>query len=125
MDVISSLSPVFYVDSVQEDVFLALEGYRKAPSKKDAVVAKAMVGALVDWYRYGRMEARVNSYKARRIGESVIMKVAANRRGGLSKCRGRYVRIIAMSRDGFATFLRFSPLELTKAQEEALIPFKN
>jgi hypothetical protein len=48
MDANPANSSVFYVDSVQDDVFLALEGYRKAPSKKDAVVAKAVVGALVD-----------------------------------------------------------------------------
>jgi len=125
MDVISTLSPVFYVDSVQDDVFLALEGYRKAPSKKDAVVAKAGVGALVDWYRYRGMEARVDTYKARCIGESVIMKVPDKRRGALARHRGRYVRIISLGRNGFATFLRFAPLKLTKAQEEALTPLKN
>jgi hypothetical protein len=125
MDVIPTLSPVFYVDSVQDDVFLALEGYRRAPSKKDAVVAKAVVGALVDWYRYRGMEARVDTYKARCIGESVIMKVPDKRRGALAKCRGRYVRIISLGRNGFATFLRFAPVKLTKAQEEALIPLKN
>ena len=125
MDAIPTLSPVFYVDSVQDDVFLALEGYRKAPTKKEAVVAKAVVGALVDWYRYRGMEARVDAYKARCIGESVIMKVPATRRGVLARHRGRYVRIVSLGRDGFATFLRFAPLKLTKAQEEALIPFSN
>ena len=124
MDVIPSLSPVFYEDSVQDEVFLALEGYRKASSKKDAFVAKAVVRALVDWYRYLGMEARGDAYKARCIGESVIMKVPDKRRGALAKCRGRYVRIISMNRDGFATFLRFAPLKLTKTQEEALIPLK-
>jgi len=125
MDAIPTLSPVFYVDSVQDDVFLALEGYRKAPTKKDAFVAKAVVCALVDWYRYGSMEARVDAYKARCIGESVIMKVPAKRRGALAGHRGRYVRIVSLGRDGFATFLRFAPLNLTKAQEEALIPLPN
>jgi hypothetical protein len=125
MDVVPTLSPVFYVDSVQDDVFLALEGYRKAPSKKDAFMAKAVVGALVDWYRYRGMEARVDTYKARCIGESVIMKVPDNRPGALSRCRGRYVRIISLGRDSFATFLRFAPLKLTKAQEAALIPYSN
>jgi hypothetical protein len=122
MDAIPTLSPVFYVDSVQDDVFLALEGYRKAPTKKDAFVAKAVVCALVDWYRYGSMEARVDTYKARCIGESVIMKVPAKRRGALAGHRGRHVRIVSLGRDGFATFLRFAPLNLTKAQEAALIP---
>ena len=122
MDAIPTLSTVFYVDS---DVILALEGYRKAPTKKDAFVAKAVVCALVDWYRYGSMEARVDTYKARCNGESVIMKVPAKRRGALAKYRGRYVRIISLGRDGFATFLRFAPLKLTKAQKEALIPFSN
>ena len=125
MDVSPIISPVFYADSVQDDVFLALEAYRKAPSKKDAFVAKAVVCALVDWYRYGSMEARVDTYKARCIGESVIMKVPEKRRGALAKYRGRYVRIVSLGRDGFATFLRFAPLNLTKAQEEALIPFSN
>jgi hypothetical protein len=125
MDVISTLSQVFYVDSIQDDVFLALEGYRKAPSKKDAVVAKAVVGALVDWYRYRGMEARVDTYKARCIGESVIMKVPDKRRGALARYRGRYVRIISLGRNGFATFLRFTPVKLTKAQETALVPFSN
>jgi len=117
-------STVFYGDNVRDDVFLALEGYRKAPSKKDAVVAKAVVGALVDWYRYRGMEARVDTYKARRIGESVIMKVPDKRRGALARHRGRYVRIISLGRNGFATFLRFAPVKLNKAQEEALIPLK-
>ena len=125
MDAIHTLSPVFYVDSVQDDVILALEGYRKATTKKDAFVAKAVVCALVDWYRYGSMEARVDTYKARCIGESVIMKVPAKRRGALAKYRGRFVRIVSLGRDGFATFLRFAPLNLTKEQEEALIPFSN
>jgi hypothetical protein len=125
MDVVPAHSPVFYVDSVQDDVFLALEEYRRAPSKKDAAVAKAVVGALVDWYRYRGMEARVDTYKARCIGESVIMKVPDNRRGALSRCRGRYVRIISLGRDSFATFLRFAPLKLTKAQEAALVPYSN
>lgn len=125
MDAIPTLSPVFYVDSVRDDVFLALEGYRKAPTKKEAVVAKAVVGALVDWYRYRGMEARVDAYKARCIGESVIMKVSATRRGVLARYRGRYVRIVSLGRDGFATFLRFAPLKLTKAQEAALIPLPN
>ena len=120
----TSNSPVFYRDSVQDDVFLALEGYHKAPSKKDAVVAKAVVGALVDSYRYRGMEARVDTYKARCIGESVIMKVPDKRRGALARHRGRYVRIISLGRNGFATFLRFAPLKLTKAQEEALTPLK-
>jgi hypothetical protein len=71
------------------------------------------------------MEARFDTYKARCIGESVIMKVPDKRRGALAKCRGRYVRIISLGRNGFATFLRFAPLKLTKAQEEALIPLKN
>lgn len=125
MDAIPTLSPVFYVDSVQDDVILALEVYRKAPNKKAAFLAKAVVCALVDWYRYGSMEARVDTYKARCIGESVIMKVPEKRRGALAKYRGRYVRIVSLGRDGFATFLRFAPLNLTKAQEAALIPFSN
>jgi hypothetical protein len=125
MDALPSNSSVFYRDSVQDDVFLALEGYRKAPSKKDAVVAKAVVGALVDWYRYRGMEARVDTYKARGIGQSVIMKVPDKRRGALTRHRGRYVRIISLGRNGFATFLRFAPLKLTKAQEEALTPLKS
>jgi hypothetical protein len=53
------------------------------------------------------------------------MKVPANRRGALARHRGRYVRIISLGRNGFATFLRFAPLKLTKAQEEALIPLSN
>jgi hypothetical protein len=122
MDAKPSNSSVFFRDSVQDDVFLALDGYRKASSKKDAVVAKAVVGALVDWYRYRGMEARVDTYKARCIGESVIMKVPDNRRGALARHRGRYVRIISLGRNGFATFLRFAPLKLTKAQEETLTP---
>jgi hypothetical protein len=117
-------TPVFYGDNVQDDVILALEGHRKAPSKKDAVVAKAVVGALVDWYRYRGMEARVDTYKARCIGEPVIMKVPDNRRGALARHRDRYVRIISLGRDCFATILRFAPLKLTKAQVEALIPLK-
>ena len=88
-------------------------------------MAKAVVGALVDWYRYRGMEARVDTYKARCIGESVIMKVPDKRRGALARHRGRYVRIISLGRNGFATFLRFAPLKLTKAQEEALTPLKN
>ena len=119
------MKPVFFKDNVPDDVLSALEAYRKAPCKKDAVVAKAVVGALVDWYRYRGMEARVDTYKARCIGESVIMKVPANRRGALARHRGRYVRIISLGRNGFATFLRFAPVKLTKAQEEALIPFSN
>ena len=122
MNVITSLSPVFYDDNVQDEVFLALERYRNASSKKDAVVAKAVVGALVDWYRYRGMEARGDTYKARCIGEPVIMKVPDKRRGALARHRGRYVRIISLGRNGFATFLRFAPLKLTKAQEEALTP---
>lgn len=125
MNAIPTLSPVFYVDSVQDDVFLALERYRKAPTKKDAVVAKAVVCALVHWYRYRGLETRLDTYKARCIGESVIMKVPATRRGALARHRGRYVRIVSLGRDGFATFLRFAPLKLTKAQEAALIPLKN
>ena len=125
MDATPLNNTVFYKDNVQDDVFLALEGYRNAPSKKDSVVAKAVVGALVDWYRYRGMEARADTYKARCIGESVIMKVPANRRGALARHRGRYVRIISLGRNGFATFLRFAPVKLTKAQEEALIPFSN
>ncbi len=125
MDATPLINTVFYRDNVQDDVRAALDAYLKAPSKKDAVVAKAVVGALVDWYRYRGMEARVDTYKARCIGESVIMKVPANRRGALARHRGRYVRIISLGRDGFATFLRFAPLKLTKVQEEALIPLKN
>lgn len=125
MDTSLSSNPIFYVDSVQDDVVLALEVYRKAGSKKEALVAKAVVGALVDWYRYRGMETRVDTYKARCIGESVIMRVPANRRGALARHRNRYVRIISLGRKGFATFLRFAPLKLTKAQEEALIPLKN
>jgi len=53
------------------------------------------------------------------------MKVPAKRRGALARHRGRYVRIVSLGRDGFATFLRFAPLKLTKAQEAALIPHKN
>ena len=122
---VSVSSSVFFQDSLVDDVLSALEAYRKAPSKKDAVVAKAVVGALVDWYRYRGMEARVDTYKARCIGESVIMKVPDKRRGGLARHRGRYVRIISLGRNGFATFLRFAPVKLTKSQEEALIPLKN
>lgn len=118
----SLFTTVFYGDNVRDDVILALEGYRKAPSKKEAAVAKAVIGALVDWYRYQGMEARGDAYKARCIGESVIMKVPDNRRGALARHRGRYVRIISLGRNGFATFLRFAPLKLTKTQEEALIP---
>ena len=122
---VSVSSSVFFQDSLVDDVLSALEAYRKAPSRKDAVVAKAVVGALVDWYRYRGMEARVDTYKARCIGESVIMKVPDKRRGGLARHRGRYVRIISLGRNGFATFLRFAPVKLTKSQEEALIPLKN
>ena len=118
-------SSVFFQDILQDDVLSALEVYRKAPCKKDAVVAKAVVGALVDWYRYRGMEARVDTYKERCIGESVIMKVPDKRRGGLARHRGQYVRIISLGRNGFATFLRFAPVKLSKAQEEALIPLKN
>lgn len=118
-------SSVFFNDNVLDDVLSALEGYRKAHSKKDAVVAKAVVGALVDWYRYRGMEARVDTYKARCIGESVIMKVPDKRRGALARHRGQYVRIISLGRNGFATFLRFAPVKLTKAQGKALIPLKN
>ena len=125
MDATPLNNTVFYEDNVDDDVRAALDAYLKAPSKKDAVVAKAVVGALVDWYRYRGMEARVDTYKARCIGESVIMKVPANRRGALARHRGRYVRIISLGRNGFATFLRFAPVKLTKAQEEALIPLKN
>ena len=125
MDATPLINTVFYRDNVQDDVRTALDTYLKAPSKKDAVVAKAVVGALVDWYRYRGMETRVDTYKARCIGESVIMKVPANRRGALARHRGRYVRIISLGRNGFATFLRFAPVKLTKAQEEALIPFSN
>jgi hypothetical protein len=46
MDATPLNNTVFYEDNVDDDVFLALEGYRKAPSKKDSVVAKAVVGAL-------------------------------------------------------------------------------
>lgn len=122
MDIIQTFSPLFYQDNIQADVWFALDTYGKAPTKKDAVVVKAMVGALADWYRYRGMEGRVDTYKARCIGESVIMKVPANRRGALARHRGRYVRIISLGRNGFATFLRFAPLKLTKAQEAALIP---
>jgi len=125
MDATSLNNRVFYKDNVQDDVWHALETYGKACTKKDALVAKAVVGALADWYRYRGMEARVDAYKARCIGESVIMKVPANRRGALARHRGRYVRIVSLGRDGFATFLRFAPLKLTKAQETALIPFSN
>lgn len=125
VDATPLINTVFYRDNVQDDVRAALDTYRKAPFKKDAVVAKAVVGALVDWYRYQGMEARVDTYKARCIGESVVMKVPANRRGALARHRGRYVRIISLGRNGFATFLRFAPVKLTKAQEEALIPLKN
>ena len=125
MDTTPLINTVFYRDNVQDDVRAALDTYLKAPTKKDAVVAKAVVCALVDWYRYRGMEARVDTYKARCIGESVIMKVPANRRGALARHRGRYVRIVSLGRDGFATFLRFAPLKLTKAQEAALIPFSN
>ena len=123
MDAIPTLSPVFFVDSVQDDVFLALEGYRKAATKKDAVVAKAVVCALVHWYRYRGLETRLDTYKARCIGESVIMKIPAKRRGALARHRGRYVRIVSLGRDGFATFLRCAHLKVTRAQEAALIPF--
>ena len=125
MDTTPLINTVFYRDNVQDDVRAALDAYGKAPTKKEAVVAKAVVGALVDWYRYRGMEARVDAYKARCIGESVIMKVPATRRGVLARHRGRYVRIVSLGRDGFATFLRFAPLKLTKAQEAALIPLKN
>ena len=125
MDATPLINTVFYRDNVQDDVRAALDTYLDAPTKKDAVVAKAVVGALVDWYRYRGMETRVDTYKARCIGESVIMKVPANRRGALARHRGRYVRIISLGRNGFATFLRFAPVKLTKAQEEALIPFSN
>ena len=67
----------------------------------------------------------MDAYKARCIGESVIMKVPAKRRGALAKYRGLYVRIISLGRDSFATFLRFKTLKLTKAQEAALIPYSN
>lgn len=116
---------VFYRDYVQDYVQAALNTYLKARAKKEAVVAKAVVCALVDWYRYRGMEARVDAYKARCIGESVIMKVPDNRRGALARHRGRYVRIVSLGRDGFATFLRFAPLKLTKAQEAAIIPLPN
>lgn len=119
------INTVFYRDNVQDDVRAALDTYLKAPTKKDAAVAKAVVGALVDWYRYRSMETRVDTYAARGIGESVIMKVPDNRRGVLARHRGRHVRIISLGRDGFATFLRFAPLKLTKVQKEALIPFSN
>ena len=125
MDVIRPIPPLFYQDNIQDDVWLALDTYGKATTKKDAAVAKAVVGALADWYRYRGMEARVDTYKARCIGESVIMKVPANRRGALVRHRGRYVRIISLGRNGFATFLRFAPVKLTKAQEAALIPLPN
>ncbi len=125
MDVILPIPPLFYQDNIQDDVWFALDTYGKAPTKKDAVVAKAVVGALADWYRYRGMEARVDTYKARCIGESVIMKVPVKRRGALARHRGRYVRIIALGRNGFATFLRFAPLKLTKAQEAALIRLPN
>ena len=125
MDVIPPIPPLFYQDNIQDDVWFALDTYGKAPTKKDAVVAKAVVGALADWYRYRGMEARVDTYKARCIGESVIMKVPSNRRGALARHRGRYVRIISLGRNGFATFLRFGPVKLTKAQEAALIPLPN
>lgn len=125
MDTTLLTNTVFYRDNVQDDVRTALDAYLKAPTKKDVVVAKAVVGALVDWYRYRSMEARVDAYKARCIGESVIMKVPTNRRGALAKYRGRYVRIISLGRDSFATFLRFKPLKLTKAQETALVPLPN
>jgi hypothetical protein len=120
----SLFAPVFYGDNVGDDLSLALEGYSKAPTKKEAAVVKAVISAMVDWYRYRGMEARVDTYKARCIGESVIMKVPDNRRGALARHRGRYVRIISLGRNGFATFLRFAPLKLTKAQEDALTPLK-
>jgi hypothetical protein len=125
MDTTLLINTVFYRDNVQDDVRAALDAYLKAPTKKDAVVAKAVVCALVHWYRYRGLEARLDTYKARCIGESVIMKVPAKRRGALARHRGRYVRIVSLGRDGFATFLRFAPLKLTKAQEAALIPFSN
>lgn len=116
---------VFYRDYVQDYVQAALNTYLKARAKKEAVVAKAVVCALVDWYRYRGMEAQMDAYKARCIGESVIMKVPAKRRGALARHRGRYVRIVSLGRDGFATFLRYAPRKLTKSQEEALIPLPN
>lgn len=125
MDTTPLINTVFYRDNVQDDVRAALDTYLKAPTKKDAVVAKAVVCALVHWYRYRGLETRLHTYKARCIGESVIMKVPAKRRGALARHRGRYVRIVSLGRDGFATFLRFAPLKLTKAQEAALIPFSN
>ena len=125
MDTADLLKPVFFKDNVPDDVLSALEAYRKAPCKKDAVVAKAVACALVDWYRYRGMEARGNTYKARCIGESVIMKVPDKRRGALARHRGQYVRIISLGRNGFATYLRFAPLKLSKAQEAALVPFSN
>lgn len=125
MDTTPSINTVFYRDNVQDDVRAALDTYLNTRTKKDAVVAKAVVCALVDWYRYRGMEARVDAYKARCIGESVIMKVPDNRRGALARHRGRYVRIVSLGRDGFATFLRFAPLKLTKSQEAALIPLPN
>lgn len=125
MDTTPLINTVFYRDNVQDDVRAALDTYLNAPTKKDAVVAKAVVCALVHWYRYRGLETRLHTYKARCIGESVIMKVPDNRRGALARHRGRYVRIVSLGRDGFATFLRFAPLKLTKAQEAALIPFSN
>ena len=116
---------VFFQDSIQDAVLTALEVYRKATRKKDTFLAKAVLLALTDWYHYQKLETRGDTYKARCVGESVIMKVHPNRRGSLAKCRGRYVRIISTDRDGFATFLRFAPLKLSKAQEEALIPLPN
>jgi len=122
----SSSSPLsFYRDNIEDDVLAALVAYRTANDKKTAYLAKAVVQALTVWYRYSNLEARVDAYKARCIGESVIMKVPDNRRGALSRCRGRYVRIISLCRDSFATFLRFAPLKLTKAQEAALVPYSN
>lgn len=125
MDSNPLIKSVFYRDNLQDDVRIALDAYLKAPTKKESVVAKAVVGALVDWYRYRSMEARVDAYKAQGIGESVIMKVPTNRRGALARHRGRYVRIISLGRDGFATYLRYAPLKLSKAQEAALIPLPN
>lgn len=74
MDVFLPIPPLFYQDNVQDDALFALDTYGKAPTKKDAVVAKAVVGTLADWYRYRGMEARVDAYRERCIGESVIMK---------------------------------------------------
>jgi hypothetical protein len=117
--------PIFFQDTIQDEVLEALEVYRKAGCKKAAYLAKAMLLTLADWYRYQRLETRGATYKARCIGESVIMKVPPHRRGALARYRGRFVRIISTDRDGFATYLRFAPLKLSKAQEAALIPFSN